>query len=650
MSKPVISAKAEALLSSSSKFLSLLEALPDALVVADEKGLIVLVNSQTEKLFGFGRSEISGQPVETLIPDRFRRKHAKHHSHYLAAGQNRSMGTGLDLIARRKDGSEFPVDISLSPLEASGSRFVIAAIRDITERKRLEYLLHEATQRKTDLLEERYRRIVETAEEGIWTTDTENRTTFVNHKLASMLGYTMEEMLGKSLYDFMDAESGRIARVSLEKRQQGISEELDFKFRHKDGSDLWAIVAANPIMEDGVYVGALAMVTDITERKKVLEKLRESEEKNRTLYESAEQRLSQTLALRSIDNAISNSLDLKFTLDIVLTQARNELKVDAADILLYNETTHVLNFFVGQGFHTTATQEAHVPLGKSYAGNVVLERKPMHLSNLSSRKTEFLESEHFPLEGFEEYHCVPLIAKGKILGVLEIFNRTVLNPTDEWVDYLETLAGQAAIAIDNITLFEGLQKANDQLVLGYDATIEGWSRALDLRDKETEGHTQRVTDLTVRLATRMGIRDEELVQVRRGALLHDIGKMGVPDNILHKPAKLTEEEWELMRQHPANAFRLLSPITYLKDALDIPYAHHEKWDGSGYPRGLAGETIPFTARLFAVIDVYDALTSDRPYRKAWSKEKALDYIKEESGIHFDPRVVKTFLEMRIAKN
>jgi len=219
-----------------------------------------------------------------------------------------------------------------------------------------------------------------------------------------------------------------------------------------------------------------------------------------------------------------------------------------------------------------------------------------------------------------------------------------LEPDDEWLGFLQTLAGQAAIAIDNATLFENLQRSNTDLILAYDTTLEGWSAALDLRDKETEGHTQRVTVLTVKLAESMGFNPSELVQVRRGALLHDIGKMGVPDRILLKPDKLTDDEWVIMRMHPTYAYQMLKPISYLRQALDIPYGHHEKWDGSGYPRGLKGENIPLAARIFAIVDIYDALTSDRPYRKSWGQGKTLEYIRELSGTHLDPQVVAAFLK------
>lgn len=190
-----------------------------------------------------------------------------------------------------------------------------------------------------------------------------------------------------------------------------------------------------------------------------------------------------------------------------------------------------------------------------------------------------------------------------------------------------------------------LQEANEQLLDAYEATIEGWSHAMDLRDRETEGHSRRVAELTVNLAQAVGMSQQEIVHLRRGALLHDLGKIGIPDSILHKPSGLTDEEWVIMRKHPQFAHDMLYPIEYLRPALDIPYNHHEKWDGTGYPRGSRGEEIPLAARLFAVIDVWDALTSNRPYRPAWSDEEALTYIREQSGRHFDPQVVELFFKV-----
>lgn len=193
--------------------------------------------------------------------------------------------------------------------------------------------------------------------------------------------------------------------------------------------------------------------------------------------------------------------------------------------------------------------------------------------------------------------------------------------------------------------FKAEQRASAELALAYDATLGGWARALEVRDHDTEGHSRRVSELTIELARAVGMSSSELAQVHRGALLHDIGKLGIPDHILHKPGPLSEEEWEIMRKHPEYAYRLLSPIQFLGPALEIPYCHHERWNGTGYPRKLSGEQIPLAARVFAVADVWDALRSDRSYRRAWSEEKARDYIKSNAGTLFDPKAVDVFLRI-----
>jgi len=232
-----------------------------------------------------------------------------------------------------------------------------------------------------------------------------------------------------------------------------------------------------------------------------------------------------------------------------------------------------------------------------------------------------------------------------VKGVLEVYIRQPFEPEPQWCDFLAALAGQTAIAIDNSTLFESMNRSNSELILDYDATIEGWSSALDLRDHETEGHTQRVTNMTVKLARSMGLSEADLVQVRWGSLLHDIGKMGISDYILRKSGPLTDGEIEEMKKHPVYAFDMLSPIRYLHMALDIPYCHHEKWDGTGYPRGLKGDQIPLIARIFSVVDVWDALNTDRPYRSAWTQTEVLEHIRSLSGTHFDPQVVEAFLNL-----
>jgi GAF domain-containing protein/HAMP domain-containing protein len=376
---------------------------------------------------------------------------------------------------------------------------------------------------------------------------------------------------------------------------------------------------------------------------------------NARLHGETTDRLDQLESLSNIDLAISSSLDLRITLGVILDQVTARLRVDAADILLLRAPTQMLEYAAGRGFRETRISGARLRLGEEFAGRVASERRTLHIPDLrATQVTSPPEAESTPgrfvtylvtREQFVSYTAAPLIAKGQILGVLEVYHRAALDPDPTWLAFLEAVAGQAAIAVDNATLFDNLQRSNRDLARAYDTTLEGWSRAMDLRDKETEGHTQRVTDLAVRLARAIGMREDQVVHLRRGALLHDIGKMGISDAILFKPDALTADEWKHMRRHPEYARNLLEPIEYLRPALAIPYAYTEKWDGSGYPQGLRGDEIPLEARIFAIVDVWDALISDRPYRPAWSKEKALAYIREQSGTHFDPKVAEEFVRL-----
>ena len=364
------------------------------------------------------------------------------------------------------------------------------------------------------------------------------------------------------------------------------------------------------------------------------------------LNEELEHQVQQLTSLRTIDMAISSSVDIKLILGILLDQLIKQLGVDAADALLFDPHLQMFNITAAQGFHNLRDLNTHLRLDDGGASRALRERRIVFIRDLHDAPSEAGRQAAFSREGFVSFVGVPLIAKGQVKGVLEVFQRSPFDLNPQQRAFLEILAGQAAIAIDNTQLFENLQGSNEELMMAYDETIEGWSRAMDLRDKETEGHTRRVTEMTQQLAGSMGFGPEELVHIRRGALLHDIGKIGVPDEILRKPGSLTDEEWLIMRRHPQLAYDMLSPIIYLQPAMNIPYCHHERWDGEGYPRRLKGDQIPLVARIFAVIDVWDALTSPRPYREALSETQARQYIEEQSGQHFDPVVVKNFLAMK----
>jgi len=410
---------------------------------------------------------------------------------------------------------------------------------------------------------------------------------------------------------------------------------------------------AFPLVIDGVVAGAITLSSlkprQLSEAEigtyQLLARLASAALDNVRLFEGVNRSLQRMSSLRRVDMAISASFDLVLTLNILLEQVTANLGVDAADILVYDTTDSNLKYACGRGFRSQALRYTNLRIGEGFAGQAAMERSTIHISNLQDEMNYLDKSMSLPSEGFISYWGVPLVAKGNIQGVLEVFSRQPVQVDQDWTNYMETLAGQAAIAVDNVLLFNHLERSNADLSLAYDSTLTGWATALELRDNETEGHTRRVAATTTQLAIKMGVQDKDIMYMRWGSLLHDIGKMGIPDSILLKPGPLSDEEWVIMRTHPVLAYEMLSPIDYLANALDIPYNHHEKWDGSGYPRGLKGEQIPLSARIFAIVDVWDALTSDRPYRAAWSHEKTMDYIREQVGTHFDPRVATAFLEM-----
>ena len=342
--------------------------------------------------------------------------------------------------------------------------------------------------------------------------------------------------------------------------------------------------------------------------------------------------------------AITSSLDIRVTLNILLEQISSHLNIDAAVVLLYSNQTQTLEFSAGRGFKNPLIKNTAIRLGESHAGKVALERKMEYIPDLHVLDDLLSAGLKEQNEDFTSYICLPLISKSQVKGVLELFHCSRLDPDPDWLDFLEAVAAQAAIAIDNAELFDQLQRTNTDLSLAYDATIEGWSHALELRSMETQGHTQRVCEMTLRLAREIGLPEEEIVHIRRGVLLHDIGKMAIPDEILKKKGTLTDEEWEIMRKHPQYAYEMLSLIPYLRRAIDIPYCHHERWDGKGYPRGLKGDQIPLAARIFSIIDIWDALINDRIYRGAWPKEKVAEYIREQANKRLDPDLVAKFSE------
>lgn len=576
------------------------------------------VNEATVAHYGYSREEfLQMRTTEVRPPDEVPR--------FLESLAGR--GTGLrsdgDWRHRTKAGRIIDVETSAHSMQFAGRRSALVVIEDITERKKAEEALRAS--------EQRFRSIYENAAIGIYRTAPDGSVLMANPALLAMLGYnSLDELAAVNI----EEEHGPdYSRDEFRKRMDCDGEILGLEagWRRRDGSHLHIRESARTLYDNS---GAIAYyegtVEDITERKLAQEQLK--------------CQLERLTALRNIDISITAGLDLHLTLEGILKHVTEQLHVAAADVLLLNPYTQTLEYSAGTGFRSNSIARSRLHMGEGYAGRAALQRQTLSVPNLSDTG-DLLRAPLLHGEDFIAYFAVPLIAKGQVKGVLEVFCRTALDPDAEWLAFLETLAGQTAIAVDNYSLFNDLQRSNTELVLAYDTTLEGWSRALDLRDKETEGHSRRVTELTLRLAEALGVSGTELLHARRGALLHDIGKVGIPDSILLKPGPLSDEEWEVMRKHPVYAYELLYPVDFLRSSLDIPYCHHEKWDGTGYPRGLKGEQIPFAARIFAVVDVWDALRSDRPYRAAWSEEKVRDHIRSLAGTHFDARVVNAFLSM-----
>ncbi len=516
------------------------------------------------------------------------------------------------------------VSISSYPLIDSFGRGVAGVIqymRDVTG-------LVNAQKALTDS-EKKYRAVFDSSKEAMLLTDREGNIVEANRKALEMTGRQHKELIGKhhlAIHPPQERENyANLFRAAIE-NEAPISG--DICVLREGGVKVPVELSAVSILPGGKR--NVIVLKDMTAA-------RQDEAHIKRQFEMLN-------ALYAVDNAITASLDLRVTLNVLLEQALTQLKVDAACVLLMDPETLTLKYVAGRGF--SSFRPGAMPLqrlGQGNAGQAAFSRRIVHLEKSGISKDK---SASFPgAEVFADYYAVPLMAKGQVKGVLELYHKSSKETDVDWAEFLDALASQAAIAIENAALFADLQRTNTDLALAYDSTLEGWSRALDLRDRETEGHSARVTEMAMELARKVGMSEQSLVHVRRGALLHDIGKMAIPDNILFKPGPLDADEKEVMKKHPAYALDLLTPIHYLKPALSIPFLHHEKWDGSGYPHGLKGQQIPLAARVFAIADVWDALSSDRPYREAWPKEKVLDYMRAGSGSHFDPDIINTFLDM-----
>jgi len=629
----------QSLRNSELRYRRLFEAAQDGILILDaETGSISDVNPYLIQMLGYSREEFVAKKLWEV--GAFRDVEASRSS-FLALQQDQFIRYD-DLPLRTKSGRLIQVEFVSNVYLVGSEKVIQCNIRDISDRKRAEAALRAKQDAHWSLIEnlEDHWLLIKQLPVGVVVHTPDSKVVLCNPAASQLLGILPHLMLGREAGDpawHFQREDGSALPVEEYPVNQVIASGRPLKnfvmgiSRDGVGAATWVLVNAFPKFDAArQLIQVLVTFGDISEIRCAENMLR--------------QQIEHLTALVEIDRAINASFDLDLSLATLLAHAMVQLRVEAADVLLYKPAARTLEYQAGKGFRTKEIEEARRPLAKGYAGKTAQDPRIVRISDMGKRSGSLISGLELAGEDFVGYYGVPLIAKGKFMGVLEVFRRAHQAPREGWLDFLQALAAQAAIAIDNSMLFDSLESSNTELSQAYDATIEGWSRAMELRDNVTEGHTQRVAVLTVKLGRLFEMSEADLVQVRWGALLHDIGKMGIPDGILLNEDKLTDTEWAVMKKHTEFAYEMLSPIRYLRAALDIPCSHHEKWDGTGYPLGLKGEQIPLSARIFAVVDVWDALRSDRHYRSSWPQEKVREHLLSLSGTHFDPAVIRMCLD------
>lgn len=483
----------------------------------------------------------------------------------------------------RKDGSRFYAIVLISPTTCDNH---LAGFRGVIIDIDARKRAEEALRQS----EESYRGLFNSVDDAIYIQDEKGDFLDVNEGAAKMYGYSRGEFVGRN-HEFIAApERNDLEKIlSLEKKAyRGEPQGYEFWGKGKNGQVFLQEVRLYP----GTYYGRQVIIsvgTDITKRRTAENALRESETRYRQLVELS----PDTIAIfKDGKFAYINPTGLK----MMGAGSRDEVIGKS-----------ILSIIAPEDTETIKAQLESAEVKRKY-------QPPM--------KAKFIRMDQTIVN--VEVVAIPITFDGK--------------PAWQVVAHDITEQTQAQ---------SNVQQASEDLFKAYEATLEGWSHALEMRERETAGHSRRVADITVALAQKLGVASDQLIQIRRGAVLHDIGKLSIPDRILLKPEPLTKEEWVIMRQHPGFAYELLSPITYLEPALEIPCNHHERWDGTGYPRGITGEEIPLSARIFSVVDEWDALTSDRPYRRAWTREAARQYLRDQRGKKFDPIIVDAFLKLMV---
>lgn len=629
----------------------------EGILVLDPEGKITFVNPAMARMLGYTPQEMLGRLwLDFVVPEERRRARAKDRM------RDKARVYRDELTLHRKDGTPLAAMVSVAPYrdpETGALLGTLGVVTDISGQKRhmrqleAQTRIAEALGETTDmdaLLEEILRAAlyaVPAAEKGsILLMEPDGRL-----RIRALVGYTDPRLRG-----FAFPRGVGFAAQAAQRKQPLLIEDVNtdpaFRLDVDIGDldevrDIRSAVAA-PLLLGEQVIGVISLDStapgafqpeDLLTLSGIAPTAALVIERAR-LFEEVRYRAAYLATLNAILVAASSMLEdipqiLSFALDRML-----EALGRSRGAIWLRATSKDGRYVALRGLPDTILGPATVFLkrpGMNLTSTLIVSDC---LSPQAPEGIDFLQQ-----FGVRAVLLAPLMSEGNRIGGLVVASEEPHEWARHEVDFVEAVGRQLGLLIERADLFQDLRKAHRELIKAYDETIEGWAKMLEMRDAETEGHTRRVTDLTLRLARAMGVKEEDLVHIRRGALLHDIGKMAIPDAILLKPGPLTREEEAIMRQHPEMAYQALSHIEYLKPALDIPRYHHERWDGSGYPFGLKGKEIPLAARIFAVVDVYDALTSDRPYRPAWPKEKALAYLQEQAGRLFDPEVVEAFLRM-----
>lgn len=515
---------------------------------------------------------------------------------------------------------------------------MVAAFTDITGRKRQEEALQ--------LSEERLKLAVQTAGLGIWEMEFATKKTHWQSNLYSVFGCDPEEM-GQNATEFFNErvlpeDMKNILEIYEQAQQKSLKETtphkkyimadapFTFRARRADGAEI-TLLGSMVFQrgQHGTFERVIGTLIDITRQKHAEQMI--------------QQQVEELELLRAVDQAIISTNDVQSCVETLIQPIKQFFRADLVEVLLYDQENARIQYVAGVGYVSNAVLLTF-PVTQGTPWLAISSRQSVHLENIP-QNPQLANIRFYKEEKIISCYTVPLLTPERVQGVLQVFFRSHTRLDESRWAFLTAVSGQLAIAVEKSLLWDSLQQTLCDLKQSYETSLETLVHALDLRDNETEHHTRRVTELSVAIAQLLGVPDELVDNIRRGALLHDVGKIGIPDSILHKTGPLTEEEWVIMRQHPVKAYQLLKKIELFHDALDIAYCHHERWDGSGYPRGLKGEEIPLAARIFAVADVWDALTSDRPYRTRWTEEQAAAHIAAHAGILFDPIVTEIFLSL-----